>query len=173
MKSCPPAHTQSRRWLTILAPAILLTGCVSTSQVPVSEPPPSNGPHRAPVEPAVSQPDEPAPAVRPAPKPPVAIRPGSANSDRTARAVAGLLSDGRDLYQQGRYEASISVAERAMRIDRYDPRVYLLLAQNYLARFQLGMAEQLARQGLSVSSDTPSARQALRQVLDQIEEQKR
>ena len=83
-------------------------------------------------------------------------------------AVDKLLLEGWALYDQQRYDASISMAERALRIDRHRSELYQLLSRNYLATLQFQQAEQLARQGLSVSSATDSERSQLQRLLREI-----
>ncbi|WIO74063.1 hypothetical protein QP938_12270 [Porticoccaceae bacterium LTM1] len=161
----------------ILLTALTLSAVGCTTLPPSSQPvtyPPSNGPYRAPVEEAGSSaPQQQAPVVEPdSSASPVAIVPGQADSNKTERAVNGLLEKGWSLYSQQSYDASISVAERALRIDRYQADIYLLLAHNYLAMSQLSRAEQFARQGLTVTDKKSDSYSQLKDILTDIERQK-
>ena len=63
------------------------------------------------------------------------------------------------------YPRAINTAERAMSIDRYDPRVYLLLAQAHRLSGNLALSRQYAERGLAISqadSDTARALERLR-----------
>ena len=152
--------------LTLLL-ACLLTACVNPYRTPApvsSVPPPSNGPQRYPQPEA--QPDIEEPQVAP---PAVVIAPGERRGNSASSAVDNLLDEGWRLYGQQRYDASISVAERGLRIDRHRVALYQLLSSNYLATLQLQQAEQLARQGLSIPSASRSERAALQDLLREIE----
>jgi tetratricopeptide (TPR) repeat protein len=83
-------------------------------------------------------------------------------------AVASLLSQGRAHYQSGAYRRAIASAERALRIDRRNPAVYLLLAENYQRLGNRGQAEQFAQQGLRYSRDDRTLQAALRGVLNAL-----
>lgn len=153
---------------------LLTLSAVGCTTVPSSQPvtyPPSNGPYRAPIEEVGgSVPRQQVPIVEPdSSGVPVAIVPGEANSTKTERAVTGLLDNGWNLYSQQRYDASISVAERALRIDRYQADIYLLLAHNYLALSQPGRAEQFAKQGLTVTDKSSGSYNQLQDILTDIQ----
>ena len=63
------------------------------------------------------------------------------------------------------YPRAVNTAERAMSIDRYDPRVYLLLAQAHRLSGNLPLSRQYAERGLAISqadSDTARALERLR-----------
>lgn len=49
------------------------------------------------------------------------------------------------------YPRAITTTERAMSIDRYDPRVYLLLAQSHRLSGNLALSRQYAERGLAIS----------------------
>ena len=149
--------------------ALLLTACVNPYRTPApvsSVPPPSNGPQRSgPVQPQ-TQPGYKEPQATP---PAVVIAPGERRDNSASSAVDNLLDEGWRLYGQQRYDASISVAERGLRIDRHRVGLYQLLSSNYLATLQLQQAEQLARQGLSIPSASRAERAALEDLLREIE----
>jgi len=96
------------------------------------------------------------------------IRPSEIEVNRSSSAVANLLDQGWDYYQQQNYESSINVAERAMRISRQDPEVYLLLSRNYLGLWELEQAEQLARQGLALADSDDELYRDLEDTLTEI-----
>lgn len=100
------------------------------------------------------------PALKPTPSPAVASKPSSIapNNGRAGNdgayvskaAVKRLLDQAWKLRASGEYDRSNAVAERAMRIDRADPQLYLVMAKNYIAMARMQLAEQIARQGLSL-----------------------
>lgn len=138
-----------------LAATFLMTGCVSTYV----------GPATTPGQPAPIEEAEQPQATTTVPQ--TDIRPGDTDTYRASSAVQGLLTEGWKLFEQQRYDASASIAERALRIDRHNPEVYLLLSRSYLLQSQPVLAEQFARQGLAVAhSSTPVYRQ-LRELLQQ------
>ncbi|WP_049722336.1 tetratricopeptide repeat protein [Gilvimarinus polysaccharolyticus] len=94
------------------------------------------------------------------PKAPVQVRSNS--------AVDALLAQGRSEYQSGDYSRAIASAERALRIDRRNPAVYLLLAENYLRLGNSDQAQQFAQQGLRYSRDDYTVSAALRGVLGEL-----
>lgn|SRR5690554_264505 len=87
---------------------------------------------------------------------------------RTNSAVDALLQQGRTQYQGGDYNRAIASAERALRIDRRNPAVYLLLAENYQRLGNSEQAQQFAQQGLRYSRDDYTVDAALRGVLGEL-----
>ena len=73
-------------------------------------------------------------------------------------AVEDLLRSGEELYDARDYDAAIAIAERALRIDRLNPRIYLLIAKSYWAKGAYGEASQTARQGLQYSAERSTVR---------------
>lgn len=59
------------------------------------------------------------------------------------------------------YPRAITTAERAMSIDRYDPRVYLLLAQSHRLSGNLALSRQYAERGLAISQTGTETARAL------------
>ncbi|WP_052481164.1 tetratricopeptide repeat protein [Gilvimarinus agarilyticus] len=98
--------------------------------------------------------------VEPEPEAPVPARSNS--------AVDALLAQGRSEYRNGDYSRAIASAERALRIDRRNPAVYLLLAENYQRLGNRNQAEQFAQQGLRYSRDDHTVDAALRGVLSEL-----
>lgn len=64
------------------------------------------------------------------------------------RAVDRLVAEARGQYDNGDLDGAIATAERGLRIDRREPRLYYLLAQSYRARSDDYRARQFAQQGL-------------------------
>lgn len=79
-------------------------------------------------------------------------------------AVAALLRQAEGHYERGESEQAIAAAERALRIDRRESSLYLILAHSYLHLEQPGQAEAFARQGLRYSRD-PSVTDALQEAM--------
>ncbi|MCV6603939.1 MAG: hypothetical protein OIF34_01440 [Porticoccaceae bacterium] len=163
------------RFCLPLFAALLLSACVNPYRTPApvsSVPPPSNGPYRGappqPGQPSQQQQQQQEHEQPRATPPVVVIAPGERRHSSASGAVDNLLNEGWNLYGQQRYDASISVAERGLRIDRHRVELYQLLSRNYLATLQLQQAEQLARQGLSIASASSSQRAALEDLLDEI-----
>lgn len=88
-----------------------------------------------------------------------AAPPQSAN-----RAVNILLAQADTAQREGKPDAAIAAAERALRIAPSDPAAYCQLAELRLARGERAQAEQLARKGLSHRPD-PALRARLEAVL--------
>lgn len=88
-----------------------------------------------------------------------AAPPQSAN-----RAVNILLAQADTAQREGKPEAAIAAAERALRIAPSDPAAYCQLAELRLTRGERAQAEQLARKGLSHRPD-PALRARLEAVL--------
>lgn len=87
---------------------------------------------------------------------------------RSNSAVDSLLAQGRSEYRNGDYSRAIASAERALRIDRRNPAVYLLLAENYQRLGNNGQAKQFAQQGLRYSRSDHTVDAALRGVLGEL-----
>ncbi len=88
-------------------------------------------------------------------------RPASSNNN----AVNTLLAQADDARQQGDLDAAIAAAERALRIAPADPAVYYQLAVLRLQRGDPGLADQLARKGLSYQPD-PGLRLRLQEIIE-------
>lgn len=85
--------------------------------------------------------------------------------ERGSSAVSSLILAARSDYQAGDYSGAIASSERALRIDRREPELYLILAQSYLALARPSQAEQFARQGLRHSGSDTWVSQALQSLL--------
>lgn len=140
-------------WVKIaaLAGLLLLVGCAGSpyapegdrSSIPVEELP----------EPEASEPAE---VQRPEPEVEV---------PRTPSAVDTLLNSARRQYDAGQYEAAIATAERALRMERGNAEIYLVIGHSYLALLQTEMAGQFARQGLAFAAAGSSVRRQLQSLL--------
>ena len=97
------------------------------------------------------------------------IEPESPKASAAQSAVERLLQEGWQLHRQGIFERSNAIAERALRLDRGNAEVYLLLASNYYSLWHLGMAEQIARQGLPLASGNTALQAKLRELLVEIQ----
>lgn len=65
----------------------------------------------------------------------------------SARAVQDLVANAQREYDKGDWQSAVAVAERALRIDRRQPAVYLILAKCYRAMGENGQALQFVEQG--------------------------
>lgn len=118
------------------------------------KPAPVVAPPVKPQEPIVS---EPAPPSR-APIPPA-----------SSNATASLVSQARAQYQAKQYQAAIAIAERALRIDRRSPDVYLVLAQSYMQLANRQLALQFVQQGIRYAQAGTDLAQTLLQVRDSLQ----
>ncbi len=145
------------RLLPPLLLALVATACSTTAvhypattrdAQPVNPPTPAYTP-----APAVA---EPAPAAQ-APVAPV-----------LNAAVASLLAQARNQYQQGNYLEAIASAERGLRIDRRVADLYLVVAQSYVQLDQPHKAKMFVQQGLRYApqgGDTAAGLQRVQQVV--------
>ncbi len=67
-------------------------------------------------------------------------------------AVAELLSSGWQQLDGGEWRAALSSAERAQRLDRFNPEIYLLIATAHYRAAALPLANNIARQGRSYAA---------------------
>lgn len=87
----------------------------------------------------------------------------------TSNATASLVSQARAQYQAKNYQGAVATAERALRIDRRSPEVYLILAQSYVQLANKQLAMQFVQQGIRYSQAGTELAQALVQVRDSIQ----
>lgn len=124
---------------------ILAVGCTSTPIV--QEPEPATGEIASPAQPedsgrvVVGQP--------PAPEVEISVEEPRDEAVVSDPAVAELLRQAELALQQGDATRSVSLGERAMLIDRYDPQVYLLLARTHRRLGNLALSRQYAGRGLA------------------------
>jgi len=86
----------------------------------------------------------------------------------TSSAVSALVNQGWIYYRQNNYEAALSTAGRAQRIDPRSPEVYLLMASAQFSLYQLAVAEQLARKGLALAQNSSAVNRQLEALLAKI-----
>lgn len=140
-------------WVKIaaLAGLLLLVGCAGSPYAPEGER--SSIPVEELPEPETSEPAE---VQRPEPE---------VETPRTPSAVDTLLNSARRQYDAGQYEAAIATAERALRMERGNAEIYLVIGHSYLALLQTEMAGQFARQGLAFAAAGSSVRRQLQSLL--------
>lgn len=117
-------------------------------------------------QPVVKQPEKPVEPVVPAPVVPQTQAPVPSVS---SNATASLVAQARAQYQAKNYQGAVATAERALRIDRRSPEVYLILAQSYVQLANKQLAMQFVQQGIRYSQAGTELAQALMQVRDSIQ----
>lgn len=141
-----------------------LVGCAGNVR-PQDEPPVVDSSDPAP-RPEDALPEKP---VEPVAPPPVISRtPAPVVPAPTSNATASLVSQARAQYQAKNYQAAIATAERALRIDRRSPEVYLVLAQSYVQLANTQLALQFAQQGVRYSQAGTDLAKTLVQVRDSL-----
>ena len=150
----------NRGLLSSLLATTLLGACVSAPPVPDSSVEPI-------IEPVVSEPEiliPVEPEIIPE-QPRVVVQEPRIVEVNQNPALDSLVDQALSFISNGDYARAITTAERAMSIDRYDPRVYLLLAQAHRQSGNLTLSRQYAERGLAVSlegTDTSKALERLR-----------
>lgn len=141
-----------------------LVGCASNVKpeaAPVviekSDPVPAVPEVKAPVKPVEPVVPETVPQTRPTV--PVA----------SSNATASLVSQARAQYQAKNYQGAIAIAERALRIDRRSPDVYLVLAQSYIQLANTQVALQFVQQGIRYAQEGTDLAQTLVQIRDSLQ----
>ena len=86
----------------------------------------------------------------------------------TSNAVASLLSQARVQYQAKNYALAVATAERALKIDRRSPEVYLVLAQSYVQLANTQLAQQFVQQGIRYSQAGSDVAQSLLKLRDAL-----
>ena len=142
--------------LPLLGLALTVVGCASTA--PVAPQPQESSPVA--VEPAeeVFYPAEPEYAPEP---PRVVVQEPRVVESNQNPALDSLVDQALRFMSERQYARAISTAERGMSIDRYDPRVYLLLAQAHKLSGNLALSRQYAERGLAVSQSGTDTSRAL------------
>ncbi len=87
----------------------------------------------------------------------------------SSNATASLVSQARAQYQAKNYQGAIAIAERALRIDRRAPDVYLILAQSYMQLANTQLALQFVQQGIRYAQAGTDLAQTLMQVRDSLQ----
>ena len=86
----------------------------------------------------------------------------------SSNATASLVSQARAQYQARNYQGAVATAERALRIDRRSPEVYLVLAQSYVQLANKQLAMQFAQQGIRYSQAGTDLAKNLAQIRDSL-----
>lgn len=143
--------------------AMNLVGCASNGRPDIS---PVVIEKSAPVPvPEVVAPIKPVAPVIPEVVPPTRVIIPAASSN----ATASLVSQARAQYQAKNYQGAIAIAERALRIDRRVPDVYLVLAQSYMQMANPQVALQFVQQGIRYAQAGTELAQTLVQVRDSLQ----
>jgi hypothetical protein len=155
--------SQSRA-LSIIVACAAVAGCTAPVYEPVP-PPPVARPGPAPPQQPAGQgevPDVPAP-----PPPPVAVPEPipPPPPPASAGATASLLQQSRQQSASGNYALATSSLERALRINPRDPELWCELGRVKLAQGDAAQAQSMARRGLSVAGNAPTARERCEALL--------
>ena len=112
-----------------------------------------------------------APQQTPTKKAPPAkiIAPAKTKVNPAQKAVTSLLQEAWQQHRAGNHQLSISITERAQRLDARRAEIYLLLARNYFTMGQHKLAQQLSQRGLSFSQNDKVIRQRLKNLLSEIQ----
>jgi tetratricopeptide (TPR) repeat protein len=148
----------------LLIGVLQLVGCATVPQSPEKEPVVvTPAPAVKPPAPVIVAPAKPAAPAQALPSAPVAAA--------TSGAVTSLVAQARAQYQAKNYQGAIAIAERALRIDRHAPEVYLVLAQSYVQLANTQLALQFVQQGIRYAQAGTALAQSLAQVRDALPKQ--
>ena len=141
-------------WIFILTG---LAACVST--------PPPNMPSRE-SEGAAAQSVPVGSDVSAAPPAAPVIQSAEPRSDliETNPALEQLLDQAVASMARAEYDRAVSLAQRAMNVDRYDPRVFLMLARAHRSLGNLAQSREYAERGLAFTEPDTSIYRALRDL---------
>lgn len=142
-----------------------LVGCASNIRTESSEPVIEKSEPVA--KPEEKLPEKPVEPVAPPPVVPQTQAPAPAAS---SNATASLVAQAKAQYQAKNYQGAIATAERALRIDRRSPEVYLVLAQSYIQLANAQLAMQFVQQGIRYSQAGTDLAKTLAQVRDSIQQ---
>lgn len=117
-------------------------------------------------KPEVKQPEK---SVEPVAPPPAVPQTQAPTPVASSNATASLVSQARAQYQAKNYQGAIAIAERALRIDRRSPDVYLILAQSYVQLANTQLALQFVQQGIRYAQAGTDLAQTLVQVRDSLQ----
>ncbi len=156
--------------LLLLSMLIQLVGCATHMQTQGSVPPIENS------EPVIAQPGErqPEKSVDPALPSVPRSQPQSQTQNpvqgslANRTAVTSLVTQARAQYNAKNYHAAIATAERALRIDRRSPEVYLILAQSYVQLANTQLALQFVQQGIRYAQTGTELARTLMQVRESL-----
>lgn len=147
----------------LLVILVLTTGCAPISPAPQQAPyPPLPG--TGPItQPSTSSPD---PSTE---QPGSEIEPAEPELSAAQEAVNQLLQTGWKLHNGGQHERANAIAERALRLDRNNAGIYLLMSSNYFEMWDLKVAEQIAQQGLTLVNRSQLLYLRLNRLLEKIQ----
>lgn len=106
--------------------------------------------------------------IEPVAPPPVVPQVQAPVPTATSNATASLVAQAKAQYQAKNYQGAIATAERALRIDRRSPDVYLVLAQSYVQLANNQLAMQFVQQGIRYSQAGTDLAKTLIQVRDSL-----
>ena len=149
--------------IAVLVIATQLVGCAGNVHTNTPAPVIEKIPPTATPEP--SQPEVP-------PEPPVVLQPAPPVQPPapapSSKAVSSLVDRARAQYNLKNYQAAVATAERALKIDRRSPEVYLILAQSYVQMANNQLAFQFVQQGIRYAQAGTELAQSLLQLRDSI-----
>jgi len=96
---------------------------------------------------------------------PRVLSPAKSENDKAKTASDALLQQAYEQYDQDRWQRAVHMAERGLRIDRYNARWHLLLAKCYSRLGDGKRAQEFASQGLAYA---PSGKTSLRKGLQAL-----
>lgn len=139
----------SNKVLIVVLGVLLLAGCATTP--PASVPAPvetSNTNAPKPVVPddvRLPNIEEESPVVQ---APRIEAKKAEVLREKSQDAVSQLLLSAKKAQSLGNHRQAIAIAERALRINRYHPEAYLILARSHTTLGSRNLAVQFARRGL-------------------------
>lgn len=86
------------------------------------------------------------------------------------RVLESLVDKSRQLQRQQRWYDAIGFAERGLRIDRREPKLYLIISESYQALGQLLRSRQFAEIGLRYSEPGSDSEASFRRLLSRLTE---
>ncbi len=143
--------------------ATQLVGCAGHVR-PESTPPVIESSEPA-VKPEDKLPEKPPEPIAP---PPVVPQTQAPVPNASSNATASLVAQAKAQYQAKNYQGAIATAERALRIDRRSPDVYLVLAQSYVQLANTQLAMQFVQQGIRYSQAGTELAKTLVQIRDSL-----
>ena len=156
----------ANKHLTIAALAFVLTqlvGCATNTETRTPAPVVETAPPVA--KPEVKQPEKP---VEPPPVPQAVPQTQAPAPSAASKAVGSLADQARTQYKAKNYQGAVATAERALKIDRRSPEVYLILAQSYVQLANKQLALQFVQQGIRYAQAGSELATSLLQMRDSL-----
>lgn len=167
------------RCLALITTLLFLSACTTTgygskpypgkypTKYPTDQPATQSAP--PPVTKAPSTQQQPVPQPKPSAPANSDIRPGDSEvAMGAASAVNELLDEAWEYHDNGEYERALAVAERALRVDRRNAEVYLVMADSNYQLYRNDRARQLASQGLNYAERGSSTYRRLQDLLSRL-----